>query len=82
MPSLTISVPDALREWVDSRVEAGTYADAGDYLRDLIRHDQAESAENDALAAALAEGEASGVSDRQVPEILDALRQELGGKVA
>lgn len=82
MPSLTISVPAALREWVDSRVETGTYADAGDYLRDLIRHDQAEAAESDALAAALAEGEASGISDRQVPDILAGLKRELDGSAA
>jgi antitoxin ParD1/3/4 len=75
MASLTISVPETLRDWVESRVETGVYADAGDYLRDLIRRDRAETAENTALAAALAEGEASGVSERQAPDILAALRQ-------
>jgi antitoxin ParD1/3/4 len=82
MASLTISVPGALHDWVESRVEAGTYADASDYVCDLIRRDRAEAEENASIAAALAEGEASGLSERQAPDILAALRQELRGNAA
>ncbi|NNM74577.1 ribbon-helix-helix domain-containing protein [Enterovirga aerilata] len=82
MASLTISVPAALHERVESRVEAGTYADAGDCIRDLIRRDLTATGDDEALAACLAEGEVSGVSERQAPDILAALRQELRGTAA
>jgi antitoxin ParD1/3/4 len=82
MASITISVPEALRDWVEARIQTGAYADASDYVRDLIRHDQHETTENEALAMALAVGEASGSSDRQVPEIMASLREELRGDAA
>lgn len=40
MASMNISVPDSLREWVQSRIESGEYASVSDYVRDLIRRDQ------------------------------------------
>jgi antitoxin ParD1/3/4 len=79
MAFMNISVPDRLREWVQARVESGQYASVGDYVRDLIRRDQERADEREALVAALVEGERSGVSARQVPDILDALRKEQRG---
>jgi antitoxin ParD1/3/4 len=38
--SMNISVPDSMREWVQSRIESGEYASVSDYVRDLIRRDQ------------------------------------------
>ena len=40
MASMNISVPDSMREWVQSRIESGEYASVSDYVRDLIRRDQ------------------------------------------
>ena len=40
MASLNISVPDLMRDWVQSRIESGEYASVSDYVRDLIRKDQ------------------------------------------
>ena len=66
MATLNISMPDTMREWIDAQVEGGEYANASDYIRDLIRHDQRE---RDALRLALIEGEKSGTSSRTVGEI-------------
>lgn len=79
MASMNISVPDPMRDWVQSRVESGKYASASDYMRDLIRRDQAQADAREALANALIEGERSGVSARRVPDILAALREESRG---
>lgn len=76
---MNISVPDGLRDWVQARVESGQYASADDYVRDLIRRDQEQADERAALVAALVEGERSGVSDRQVPDIFDEVRREMRG---
>ncbi|TFF18419.1 type II toxin-antitoxin system ParD family antitoxin [Jiella endophytica] len=40
MASVTLSVPDAMKEWIDRQVIEGDYASTGDYLRDLVRRDR------------------------------------------
>lgn len=66
MATLNISMPDAMREWIDAQIDAGEYANASDYIRDLIRHDQRQ---RDVLRLALIEGEKSGDSARTVTDI-------------
>lgn len=74
-----ITIPKLMRDWVRSRVESGAFADEGEYLRALIRRDQEDDASRSAIVAALEAGEASGISPRQIPEILAALKAERGG---
>lgn len=40
MATMNISLPGAMRDYVEACVEAGQYASASDYVRDLIRRDQ------------------------------------------
>jgi antitoxin ParD1/3/4 len=40
MSSLNISLPDSLRQFVEARVESGSYSTASEYVRALIREDQ------------------------------------------
>jgi antitoxin ParD1/3/4 len=77
---MNVSVPDTMWEWVQRRIDSGHCATLSDYVRDLIRRDQVEAEERQALIAALIEGEKSGVSSRGVREILAALKQEVRGK--
>lgn len=52
--TMNVSLPEAMRAWVEGRVGTGEYANASDYMRDLIRHDQErhkESIDADTLAA-------------------------------
>jgi antitoxin ParD1/3/4 len=74
MATLNISLPDAMREWIDAQVEAGQYANASDYIRDLVRHDQRE---RDAVRLALIEGEKSGRSKRTVSDIARSTKRRL-----
>ena len=74
MATLNVSMPDAMREWIDAQVEAGEYANASDYIRDLIRHNQRE---RDALRLALMEGEKSGTSNRSVLDIARQTKRRL-----
>jgi antitoxin ParD1/3/4 len=67
MATMNVSLPDQMREWVDNRVKGGLYANASDYIRDLIRHDQQKRAQ---LEAAIEEGLASGRSSRTAEEIM------------
>lgn len=74
MATLNISIPDTMREWIDSQVEAGGYANASGYIRDLVRHDQRE---RESIQLALIEGELSGVSERSVTEIARQAKRRL-----
>ena len=41
MATLNISIPDEMRQWIDTQVNSGRYANASDYIRDLIRNNLA-----------------------------------------
>jgi antitoxin ParD1/3/4 len=77
MASMNVSVPDPMRDWVQQRIESGQYASVSDYVRDLIRRDQVQADEQQAIIAALIAGEKSGVSKRRIPDILAAAKREL-----
>ena len=74
MATLNVSMPDPMREWIDAQIEAGEYANASDYIRDLIRHDQRQ---RDAVRLALIEGEKSGISKLTVTEIARKTKRRL-----
>nr|WP_295669566.1 type II toxin-antitoxin system ParD family antitoxin [Sphingomonas sp.] len=77
MNQLSISMPPALQTWVDARLSEGTYADAADYLRDLVRRDQADaSANRQWFKAMIDEGLASGVLDGSPEHVLDEIMNE------
>ena len=78
MTELSISVPPALERFVESRIAEGRYADAGDYLRDLIRRDQAEVDEDATwVRARIAEGEASGYLEADARDVLKEIMAKL-----
>lgn len=67
MATITVSVPDRMKDYIDAQVEAGDYVDGEDYLRDLVRRD--EERRLGELRAIVEEGLASGVSHRTTAEI-------------
>ena len=76
MASMNVSLPDPMRDWVQGRIDSGKYASISDYVRDLIRRDQAAADGRETLVAALIAGEEGGVSPRRVTDLLEALRKE------
>lgn len=40
MATMTVSLPEQMKKWVESRVTDGTYGSASDYIRDLIGRDR------------------------------------------
>lgn len=61
MASMNVSLPEAMKAWVERQAEGGRYGNASDYIRDLIRKDQERKEAIAALQAAIAEGVESGV---------------------
>jgi antitoxin ParD1/3/4 len=60
MATMNVSLPDPMKDWVEAQTDNGRYSNASDYVRDLIRKDQARQAAIAVLQAAIDEGLASG----------------------
>jgi antitoxin ParD1/3/4 len=65
----TITVTDQQDQWIKAQVEAGGFTNDSEYIRDLLRRDQASRAELEAVRAELTRGEESGA-----PEPFNAAR--------
>jgi antitoxin ParD1/3/4 len=82
MASMNVSLPDPMRDWVQSRIESGQYASVSDYVRDLIRKDQVTTTDQQrwlasldaSVEAGLADAAAGRVSDGEA--MLDRLRRK------
>lgn len=57
--TLSFALPESMRSYIDARVASGHYGNTSEYIRDLIRKDQAEEAKA-RLRALIEEGLASG----------------------
>ncbi|MCY1172437.1 putative addiction module antidote protein [compost metagenome] len=79
MASMNISLPDPLRDYVQSRIDSGQYASVSDYVRDLIRRDQSVIVDEErwlkeldaSIAESLQEMKAGGGHD--LDEVCDAI---------
>lgn len=74
MATMNVSLPDPMRDWVDDQGKSGEYANASDYIRDLIRHDQER---RQALQAAIREGLESGRSPRRAEDVMATAKARL-----
>jgi len=78
MATMNVSLPDPMKEWVEAQAESGRYSNASDYVRDLIRHDQERASKIAGLQKLVDEGMESGISGRNMNDILDAARKKAG----
>ena len=80
MAQMNISIPDKLKQWVESRVGDGSYASSSDYLRDLVRQDQRHLEAAEHLRAEIQAGYDSGISDTDTFEHFEGLRQRISAR--
>ena len=82
MATMNVSLPDQMKEWIEQQVATGRYANASDYIRDLVRQSQDELADRERgiaeVQALIDDGLASGVSDRTVADIRRDVLADLG----
>ena len=78
MATMNVSLPDAMKEWVESQADDGRYSNSSDYVRDLIRRDQERTRKIAAMNALIEEGMASGVGTMTMAEIRAAGRRKAG----
>ena len=75
MTTLTISLPDSLKEFIDGEVKAKGYGNVSEYVRGLLR--AAKEREDDArLEALLVAGLARGKDIPVTPEFWSELRRD------
>lgn len=72
MATMNVSIPDPMKDWVQGQIETGKYANASDYVRNLIRRDQEKI---EVLRKTLLEGERSGVSRRKIEDIMTDVKK-------
>ena len=74
MATMNVSLPDAMKSWVEAQTRGGRYSNASDYVRDLIRRDQERAARIAELQRTIDEGLESGVSDRPIEQVVREAR--------
>lgn len=78
MATMTVSMPDPMKEWIEAQIRRGEYASASDYVRDLVRRDRARREQEftiEELRQKLAASRESGLSDRTVDAIFGEARK-------
>ena len=63
MASLTVSLPETVKDWVERQTHRGRHRNAEAYLLDLIERDQARQAALDALQQEIDAGIDSGPAE-------------------
>lgn len=74
MATMNISLPDAMKHWVNTKTADGRYANASDYVRDLIRKDQKRKDKIANMQRLVDKGLASGISTNSMDDILAAAK--------
>ncbi|WP_106794211.1 type II toxin-antitoxin system ParD family antitoxin [Aquimarina sp. Aq78] len=73
----TITFTEKQDKWIKSQIKAGEFTNDSEYLRDLVRRDQAKKAKFSVLKAAITEGMDSGISDKSVPDIMKEVEERM-----
>ncbi|MCB9992626.1 MAG: type II toxin-antitoxin system ParD family antitoxin [Hyphomicrobiaceae bacterium] len=77
MATMNVSLPDPMKDWVESRAQSGRYSNASDYVRDLIRKDQEREEKIAAMQHLVQEGLSSGPGSRSMSDLLGAAKSGL-----
>lgn len=76
MATMNISLPDAMKAWVEAQTEDGRYANSSDVVRDLIRREQIKAEKIAHWQRLVDDARASGISDKTVDQIFEEARAE------
>lgn len=68
MATMNISLPDAMKDWVEQQAATGRYSNSSDVVRDLIRREQVRAEKIANMQRLVDEALASGVSPRSPEE--------------
>ena len=66
----TVTFTEQQDQWIKAQIEAGEFTNDSEYLRNLVRQDQAQNNDFISLKIKLQQGLDSGVSSKSLPEIM------------
>lgn len=66
----TVTFTEQQDNWIKAQIEAGEFTNDSEYLRNLVRQDQAKNNDFISLKMKLKEGLDSGISSKTLPEIM------------
>lgn len=72
MATMTISLPDPMKEWIEAQINKGEYASTSDYVRDLVRRDRSRRDQEltmEELRQIVADSRTSGAGAQSVDDI-------------
>jgi antitoxin ParD1/3/4 len=75
MATMNISVPDQMKDWVESQIEEGHFSNVSDFMRDLIRKAQHREAERAYYQAAADAGFAGEFEETAIEDILPGIKK-------
>ncbi|SET49846.1 antitoxin ParD1/3/4 [Marinobacter segnicrescens] len=79
MATMNVSLPEPMKDWVEAQSRTGRYANASDYVRDLIRKDQDRAEKVARMQQLVNEGLDSGEASRTMDQLReDAIRMAKG----
>ena len=76
MPTMNISLPENLKEFVESQVLSGDYSSVSEFMRTLVRREQKDR-EREQLEVRILEGLGSGDAVEVTPAMWNQVRQRL-----
>ena len=81
MASMIISLPDKVKEFIESQVSEGNYTTADEYFLELVKQDQKRKIEAE-LETLLLEGINSGEAILYTEDTIGEVRQRLSERLA
>lgn len=72
MATMNVSLPDPMKDWVEAQAKTGRYSNASDYVRDLIRRDQARMDKIAEMQRFVDDGVKSGIGSHSRDELFAA----------
>jgi antitoxin ParD1/3/4 len=87
MATMTISLPDPMKQWIEEQVKRGDYASTSDYMRDAVRRDRDRRDPSyqytlEDLQQMLEDSANSGISEKTTKEIFEEARQLVAARRA
>ncbi len=77
MATMNISLPDAMKSWVEEQANSlGRYSNVSDYIRDLIRKEQDHAAKIQSMQQHVTEGIESGMGCHTMEELREIARKQ------
>ena len=74
MATMTVSLPEQMKEWIEGLARTGEYSTTSDYVRDLVRRDKERRGQEltlGELRQLVADAKVSGTSSRSVEDIYE-----------